>query len=357
MIPTGKKICIVVISLGKGGAERSSSLLSRMLFDKGYQVHLVSITNRIDYEFKGQLLNLGEIVDGGSAFSKVKKYKILRSFLKKEKFDYVIDNRSRSSILKEVVFSKYLYDARNTIYCVRSYNLDIYFPKPISIARYLYQDAYKIVGVSRQITNKIISKYKFKNAITIYNPVESINLTSNSSVDDYILFYGRLVDDVKNITLLIEAYSQSRLSNNNIKLIILGNGPDLEAFKKKVIQLNLGEHVIFLPFINNPFIYVKRAKFTVLTSHYEGFPRSIIESLALGTPVISVNCNSGPKEIIEHEVNGLLVKNHDILVLAKAMDRFVVDTELYNHCKANAEKSIAPFSMDIVAKDWVTLLN
>ena len=59
-MPQVKKICIVVTSLGKGGAERSSALLTRMLHDNGFEVHLVSLVNSIDYEFSGKLLNLGK---------------------------------------------------------------------------------------------------------------------------------------------------------------------------------------------------------------------------------------------------------------------------------------------------------
>jgi glycosyltransferase involved in cell wall biosynthesis len=56
-----------------------------------------------------------------------------------------------------------------------------------------------------------------------------------------------------------------------------------------------------LPFNSNPFDIVQNARFTVLTSHYEGFPMSMVESLALGTPVVTVDCNSGPREIVIDE--------------------------------------------------------
>jgi glycosyltransferase involved in cell wall biosynthesis len=57
---------------------------------------------------------------------------------------------------------------------------------------------------------------------------------------------------------------------------------------------------------------VQNARFTVLTSHYEGFPMSMVESLALGTPVVTVDCNSGPREIVIDEYNGLLVENYNV---------------------------------------------
>ena len=73
---------------------------------------------------------------------------------------------------------------------------------------------------------------------------------------------------------------------------------------------------MYIPILNN-------AKFLALTSRYEGFPRVLLESLSTGTPVISVNCKSGPNEIIAHEVNGLLVENFNIKKLSEAFNRFV----------------------------------
>ena len=53
------KICIVTISLSKGGAERSTALLSKMLHSSGFEVHLVTLNDTIDYPFAGNLINLG----------------------------------------------------------------------------------------------------------------------------------------------------------------------------------------------------------------------------------------------------------------------------------------------------------
>ena len=84
---------------------------------------------------------------------------------------------------------------------------------------------------------------------------------------------------------------------------------------------------------------------------------SIVESLALGTPVISVDCNSGPREIIQNEFNGLLVENHNIKALAKAINRFADDDKLYDFCKSNVAESVKHLSLKNISEQWKNLLT
>ncbi|MCK8480123.1 glycosyltransferase [Psychroserpens algicola] len=360
MKSNGKKICIVVTSLGKGGAERSSALLSKLLSGLGYTIHIVMIVDEINNEFQGELLNLGKIDSRFPILKKIKKLKAFKSYLKIHHFDFVIDNRSRPSLLREFIVSRWLYDPRKTIYCIHSYRLNTYFSTVKCIAKYMYKDAYKLVAVSEEIKKAIASVYDLTNVITIYNPVgdlQSQAITDEQLVSDYILFYGRINDEVKNLSLLIESYHKSELPEHNISLIILGDGKDLEAIKLKVRAKNLNKDVIFKSFIDNPYSYVKRAKFTVLTSRYEGFPMTILESLALGTPVVSVDCKSGPSEMIRDGYNGLLVENNNSEKMALAMNRFIEDNPLYLKCKSNTKPSVAKFSMEHIGQAWEQLLT
>ena len=77
---------------------------------------------------------------------------------------------------------------------------------------------------------------------------------------------------------------------------------------------------------------MQKAKFTTLTSRFEGFPMVIPESLCLGIPVVSVDCNSGPKEVIRNKYNGLLVENNNPTSLAQAFDQMILEDDLYNNC-------------------------
>jgi glycosyltransferase involved in cell wall biosynthesis len=359
--PLKKNICIVVKALGGGGAERSSGLLSIMLTQLGHNVHVVTVVNDIKYPYAGTLLNLGEIKENNTRLvGQIKRFSVLYKYIRSHNFDYIIDNRTRVSRLQELIVSKLLYKPKRTIYCVRSFNLYNYIPTNSFFAKLWYANAYKIVGVSEAISEKLKNKYAFKNVVTIHNPIEDhIDETSSSAIinGDYILFFGRLLDAVKNVSLLLDAYNKSNLHKEKVKLVIMGEGADKEAFIKKAGLMPCRDYIEFLDFNPNPNALISHALYTVLTSHYEGFPRSILESLSLNTPVISVNCDSGPSEIIEHQKNGLLVDNYNSEVLAQAMNDLYFNTELYKRCKENARISVLKFSQEHIAKEWQKILN
>ncbi|HUH27402.1 glycosyltransferase [Gelidibacter sp.] len=354
------KICVVSISLAKGGAERSTAILCKMLQGEGFEVHLVLLNDAIDFEFHGQLLNLGLDKEyPNRPWKRFKRIQKLRHYLKTHNFHYIIDNRARSSASVELLYLNYVYQGFKFIYVVRSRHLDNYLTKHKWVAQLILKKVDKIVGVSKDISASINSEFKTKKTLTIYNAVENFNEQQSKKEvhEPYILFLGRLDDKVKNFGLLIEAYKLSKLSNHSVQLYIVGDGEDKEMIQQKINSFQLQSHVKLYSFTPHVYGLLKNALFLVLTSRHEGFPRVLIEALSVETPVISVNCKSGPSEIIDHEINGLLVENHNPKALAQAFDRFLLDIDIYNTCKSNSKQSVAHLNQSIIGKQWSKILT
>lgn len=365
MSVTAKKsfrICIVSEQLAGGGAERGSAILSQFFVANNCCVHHVIVIDRIEYEFAGEILNLGKFKKGGfNVFDRIRRLQILYRFFKQNQFDFIIDTRVINREWQEYFITKFIYNAP-IIKMVHSYMTNLYFPKTPFLAKSIYSNAKKIVTVSKAIETKVIGKYNYNQVQTIYNPIdfEFIEKQSHYAIDvdfDFVLAVGNMSTDVKQFDKLIDCYSKSDLPNSNYKLLIIGEGNLKLEYEKLVSSLNLQDKIIFKGKIDNPFPFYKKAIFTVLTSKNEGFPTVLLESLACQTPVISFDCQSGPNEIISNNENGILVENQNKEKMIVAMNEMISNKKLYLHCKNNAKSSVEKFSIQNIGDQWLQLFN
>ncbi len=359
-----QKICIVLTSLGVGGAQRAGAILSQLLENRGYTVTIIITQSEVSYEFGGQYFSvMDEAKHKWKMIKAIKTFLVYRELVVSGEYDCIIDGRHRGTWLKQWFINTFIYKAIPTLYIIHNHNLRFYFPEKIWMAKNLYHDAAMLIGVSKAITKSAKEKYGLTNVQTIENttfPETLRELASNYKViigQPYILYYGRLMDSEKNICFLIDAYQKSMLPSRNVQLVLLGSGKDEEMLKARVISLGLDDSIVFIPFTNNPFPYVKNALFTVLTSHFEGFPMVLIEALMLETPVVSVDCPSGPSEVIRTGYNGILVPQEDELLFIEALDKMIMDKDFYRSCKKNTLKSVSHLLPDSISDKWVDLLN
>jgi len=134
-----------------------------------------------------------------------------------------------------------------------------------------------------------------------------------------ILGVGRLSGE-KDFPTLVRAFADLR-RRRELRLMILGEGAQRPRLERLVRDLGIEDDVALPGFVANPFSYIKRASLVVLSSTYEGMPAVLIQALACGTPVVSTDCDSGPREILENGRLGVLVPVGDSIALAEAMAR------------------------------------
>lgn len=168
-----------------------------------------------------------------------------------------------------------------------------------------------------------------------------------------LVFAGRLTAQ-KSLPVMLEAVAMVE----NISLAIAGDGDERELVAAEISRLGLEERVRLLGSLPRDGVIdlFGAADATVLSSSWENFPHSVVESLAVGTPVISTR-TGGVAEVVVDGLNGLLVPVDDAPALAAAINRYFGDDRLRTSLRANAARSVDAYSTDRVLGAVVTSLE
>jgi N-acetylgalactosamine-N,N'-diacetylbacillosaminyl-diphospho-undecaprenol 4-alpha-N-acetylgalactosaminyltransferase len=348
-----KKIILIVPSLIRGGTERVVSILSKRL-SENYKVYVVIYHDPIEYEIGGELINLE--TPTGSFWRKIKntfnRVVKLKRLIRKISPDFIVS--FMGNLQPILTFEPVIVSIHN--------NPD-FFPLQGKLCLntiYKLPNVKKIITCSFGIEKKLRCNYNLKNTKTIYNPLNLDYIAKELLAPkpfefDYILAIGRL-NRQKGFDILIRSFAKSDLKNR-IKLVILGEREERKNLEELIAELKLKNQVLLFGKVDNSFIYMKYAKFFILSSRYEGFVMVLLEALACDTPVVAANCETGTSEIIENGKNGLLVPVEDEEALKAAMEKLFYDKELYKKIKANTRKSVGRFSVKNIVQEWLKLFE
>lgn len=214
------------------------------------------------------------------------------------------------------------------------------------------------VGVSQGVSKDLEAAYHLPtNSVqTIYNPVVLPQVTTQTAHPwlaqtevPVIVACGRLVEQ-KGFDVLISAIKILHRARP-VKLLILGEGPLRAQLSAQIDAAGLQDHVSLLGQVDHPAIYMKDAACFVVSSHWEGFGMVIAEAMAVGCPVVSTTCPSGPSEILDHGAFGTLVPVGDSVAMAQAIN----DTLDAPFDPISAQNSLARFDPKEIARQYLEL--
>ena len=360
------KVFFVIPSLHQGGAERVISILSNDLTERGYQVFLV-LLNASEHSYnlnpRVRIHYLNDGTRSANVFNRIynsfKTFRKLAALISKERPGNLISFTTSANIWTGIMGNlfgiSYMVSERSN----PRRTVGVTSPPVQKLIRFLYKKAKAIVVPSRGIMTGLRNLKGFEglsNFEIITNPVTEFKTFSLQRVHrrKYILSVGRL-HPVKGFDRLIEAFRNAGLPDTD--LLIVGEGSERNKLQKQIDESGLTSRVILAGSKDNVQDYYKQAEFYVLSSQYEGYPNVLIEAMSLGCPVIAVDCDFGPREIIKHGENGLLIPQGNSKLLSASIKQLANDEVLRNRFATRGTAVAQLNSVEAVVGTWDSLIT
>lgn len=375
------KITCVISSLGGGGAERCMVDLVDRLYQRGYDVTLLTLLPHVAdaYELPPYIQRVyasiiatstqpwyQELLVTGNLVKLWRRAKrrwqilfLLRKDLLKTKPDLVISFMDVTNILvlRALVGTKIpAIVAEHTD--PRFYPLAWWWKRARDLT---YPLASQIIMLTEETQQWAQRRWPTAKVMALPNPIlpPPPPLATKPAVlskPHNIVALGRLAP-VKRLDFLIAAFAQIAAQFPDWQLTIFGEGELRSDLEQQVVRSGLESQIKLPGRIADPMRMLPHADFLVLSSRYEGFPNAILEAMACGLPVVSVDCPSGPRAIIRHGMDGLLVPVNDVTALGHAMADLMANPEKRHQLAARAVEVLERFSVEQIMAEWDRLIQ
>ena len=361
------RVTLIIYSLGSGGAERVMSILANYWVNYGWDVTLIMLVDPTKPSFypldpRVKVQSLGIATESSNPLEAIYaagwRVTVLRRAIVASQPDAVVSFMS----------------AVNVYSILAGWNLNV----PIIVSEHTYPGAidanriwqllmkwsYRHADLVTVLTQNAIPFYPpaagyhtiaIPNPILTPAPAPAIG-ASRLLAAPSLIAVGRL-EHCKGFDLLLRAFHQLQAKYPQWQLTILGEGGQRAALEELRSQLELTDRVHFPGAVTNVREYLQQADLFVLSSRIEGFPMALCEAMACGSPVLAADCLSGPRDIIEDGVNGVLVATEDIAALVAGLDALMSDPDLRQHLATNAPQIIDRFGLERVMAIWTEAIE
>lgn len=367
------KLVFFLYSLSSGGAERVTATLANFWAGKGWQVVVVTAAGReldfytLDSRVERIALNMAfQSRNAGQAlWHNLRRVWALRRILHHEKPDIAVAMMPTADVTLALA---------GHLAGISSVGSERTYPPAMPLGRAwesLRRLAYPLLDCMVAQT-QVSADWLEANAPTQrirvipnplryplerHEPVVDPHLVRSSLAGEHLLLaVGRLGEE-KRFERLIAAFALVCEKHHDWSLVILGQGPLHQALLEQAEELGISDRVALPGAVGNVGDWFEAADLYTLTSRFEGFPNTLVEALAYGVPSVAVDCETGPREILRHEVDGLLVPQDDLDALVTAFDRLMGDADLRSRFAERAVEARDRFAVGTVGAAWEELFE
>jgi GalNAc-alpha-(1->4)-GalNAc-alpha-(1->3)-diNAcBac-PP-undecaprenol alpha-1,4-N-acetyl-D-galactosaminyltransferase len=349
-----KKIILVIPTLSQGGAERVMSELANEWACKGHIVKVILLAESDLFYIlnpKIELINFGFVLHQRNIFFKILNQIIvaykLRKQIKNSNSDFILSFMAKYNLFLLIVTAF----IKVNLFISDRDNPKAATPRLIEIGRSLFYKYSKGIIAQTHLAKEILhTKTKNNNIRVIPNPIKEILVDSEIPKEKIILNVGRLVPE-KGQHYLIEM--MAKITQNDWKLIILGDGPLRVKLQNQINNLNLNNRVILEGVVDNVDEWLNKSSLFALSSVSEGFPNALLEAMQSGLACVSFDCDTGPRDIIVNGDNGYLVPLKDVDLFAQTIQKLIENIELRNQIGTNAKKISKNLNIGNVAQQYL----
>ena len=353
-----KRICFIGFGLFTiGGCQRVTISLANNLCDK-YETHLLSlceIPKNHNYEVneKIKVHTLDMPLDIRARHSLMVAGKI-KKFLKNNKIDILF---IAGSLPIPLICAIKPFVNTKIVFCDHE-NLFGRDKKSIFFRKIACKISNKVVVLTKQTLNDYKNKFNIKDdkISQIYNFIDCVKFENCDLNSKKIISVGRISSE-KGFDMAVEVASDVFSKHPDWQWHIYGDGPAMNEIKSKIKEYGLEDNFVMKGADSSVRNKYKNYSICVLPSYREGFAVVLLEAKINSMPVVSFDCNSGPGEIINDEMDGYLIPCYNKKNMAEKICNLIENFDLRKSFSSHAKDNLEKFSKDKIVSQWVSLIE
>jgi GalNAc-alpha-(1->4)-GalNAc-alpha-(1->3)-diNAcBac-PP-undecaprenol alpha-1,4-N-acetyl-D-galactosaminyltransferase len=366
------RLSLIIPSLAAGGAEGVLALLANEWAERGHSVTVMTVGSRVDdrqpLHSAVQRVALDMMRGSASAAqaigNNIERVARLRAAIRQSRPDAVISFLASTNVLTLAATS-----GMDTAVIVAE-RID---PRAEPISRFwagtrrlLYPRADAVVMQTPDASEWAARFLPAEKIHVIPNPVARVCPNGDTPASCRPAWLGRSGRKVfaagrlapqKGFDVLLRAFARCRVDHQDWSLIVFGEGDERGRLEALSAELGIEAAVILPGHVPNAARLFPCGDLFVLSSRYEGFPNALLDAMASGLPVVATDCPSGPRQIVRHGVDGLLVERDSVGALHAAMHQAMSHPELRRRLASRAVEVRERFSLTCVMRQWNALLD